>query len=78
MIDIDEVFNRFHFILDEYFCMDSDLISIQSILMYNKKMYLIKDLYMSLYAFHLRQIVSTDLGKVDHGDQGGNAARTRI
>ena len=33
---------------------------------------------MSLYAFHLGQIVSTVLGQVDHGDQGGNAARTGI
>ena len=41
-------------------------------------MYLIKDLYMSLYAFHLEQIISTVLGQVDHGSQGGNAARTRI
>ena len=35
-------------------------------------------LYMSLYAFHLGQIISTVLGQVDHGDQDGNAARTRI
>ena len=33
---------------------------------------------MSLYAFHLGQIVSTILGQVDHGGQDGNAARTRI
>ena len=33
---------------------------------------------MSLYAFHVGQIVSTVLGQVDHGGQGGNAARTRI
>ena len=33
---------------------------------------------MSLYAFHLGQIISTVLGQVDHGDQDGNAARTRI
>ena len=33
---------------------------------------------MSLYAFHLRQIISTVLGQVDHGGQDGNAARTRI
>ena len=33
---------------------------------------------MSLYAFHLGQIILTVLGQVDHGGQGGNAARTRI
>ena len=33
---------------------------------------------MSLYAFHLGQIISTVLGQVDHGSQDGNAARTRI
>ena len=33
---------------------------------------------MSLYAFHLRQIISTVLGQVDHGGHDGNAARTRI
>ena len=33
---------------------------------------------MSLYAFHLGQIVSTVLGQVDHGGQDGNAAPTRI
>ena len=33
---------------------------------------------MSLYAFHLGQIISTVLGQVDHGDQGGNAGRTWI
>ena len=33
---------------------------------------------MSLYAFHLGQIISTVLGQVDHGGQGGNAPRTRI
>ena len=33
---------------------------------------------MSLYAFHLGQIISTILGQVDHGGQDGNAARTRI
>ena len=33
---------------------------------------------MSLYAFHLEQIISTVLGEVDHGGQGGNAARTQI
>ena len=32
---------------------------------------------MSLYAFHLEQIISTDLGQVDHGVQDGNAFRTR-
>ena len=41
-------------------------------------MYLIKDLYMNLYAFHLEQTILTVLGQVDHGGQGGNAARTRI
>jgi hypothetical protein len=33
---------------------------------------------MSLYAFHLGQIISTVLGQVDHGGQHGNAARTPI
>ena len=33
---------------------------------------------MSLYAFHLRHIISTVLEQVDHGGQDGNAARTRI
>ena len=33
---------------------------------------------MSLYAFHLGQIISTVLGQVDHGGQDGNATRTRI
>ena len=33
---------------------------------------------MSLYAFHLGQIISTVLGQVDHGGQDFNAARTRI
>ena len=33
---------------------------------------------MSLYAFRLGLIISTVLGQVDHGGQGGNAARTRI
>ena len=33
---------------------------------------------MSLYAFHLGQIISTGLGQVDHGGQDGKAARTRI
>ena len=33
---------------------------------------------MSLYAFHLGQIISTVLGQVGHDDQDGNAARTRI
>ena len=33
---------------------------------------------MSLYAFHLGQIISTVLGQVEHGGQDGNAARTRI
>ena len=31
---------------------------------------------MSLYAFHLGQIISTVLRQVDHGGQDGNAART--
>ena len=31
-----------------------------------------------MYAFHLRQIISTVLGQVDHGGQDGNAALTRI
>ena len=29
---------------------------------------------MSLYAFHLEQIISTVLGQVDYGGQNGNAA----
>ena len=33
---------------------------------------------MSLYAFHLGQIISTVLGQVDHGGQDGNAVQTRI
>ena len=33
---------------------------------------------MSLYAFHLGQIISTVLRQVDHGGQDGNAARNRI
>ena len=33
---------------------------------------------MSLYAFHIGQIISTVLGQVDHGGQDSNAARTRI
>ena len=33
---------------------------------------------MSLYAFHLGQIISTVLGQVDHGGQDINAARARI
>ena len=33
---------------------------------------------MSLYAFHLRQIISTVLGQVDHGGQDGNTDQTRI
>ena len=33
---------------------------------------------MSLYVFHLGQIISTVLGQVDHGGQDGNAARTQI
>ena len=32
---------------------------------------------MSLYAFHLGQIISTVLGQVDHGGQDGNTARIR-
>jgi hypothetical protein len=31
---------------------------------------------MSLYAFHLGQIISTVLGKVDHDGRHGNAAQT--
>ena len=34
--------------------------------------------YMSLYAFHLGQIISTVLWHVDHDGQHGNAARTPI
>ncbi len=33
---------------------------------------------MSLYAFHLGQIISTVLAQVDHDGQHGNAARTLI
>ena len=33
---------------------------------------------MSLYAFHLGQIISTVLRQVDHDSQHGNAARTPI
>ena len=33
---------------------------------------------MSLYAFHLGQIISTVSGQVDHGGQDGNAAQTQI
>ena len=33
---------------------------------------------MSLYAFHLGQIISTVLEQVDHDGQRGNAARTLI
>ena len=33
---------------------------------------------MSLYAFHLGQIISTVLGQVDHGGQDGNATRTQF
>jgi hypothetical protein len=33
---------------------------------------------MSLYGFHLGQIISTVLGEVDHDGQHGNAARTPI
>ena len=33
---------------------------------------------MSLYAFHLGQIISTVLWQVDHDGQHGNAARTPI
>jgi hypothetical protein len=33
---------------------------------------------MSLYAFHLEQIISTVLGQVDHDGQHSNAARTPI
>ena len=32
---------------------------------------------MSLYAFHLGQIISTVIGQVDHGGEDGNAARIR-
>ena len=40
--------------------------------------YLVEDLYMSLYAFHLGHIISTVLGQVDHVGRHGNAARTPI
>jgi hypothetical protein len=33
---------------------------------------------MSLYTFHLGQIISIVLGQVDHDGQHGNAARTPI
>ena len=32
---------------------------------------------MSLYAFHLGQIISTVFGQVDHGGQDGNAGTKR-
>ena len=41
-------------------------------------LYIVEDLYMSLYAFHLGQIISTVLRQVDHDGQHGNAARTPI
>ena len=40
--------------------------------------YIVQDLYMSLYAFHLGQIISTVLGQVDHDGQHGNASQTPI
>ena len=33
---------------------------------------------MSLYAFHLGQIISTVLGQVDHGGEDANTARAQI
>jgi hypothetical protein len=33
---------------------------------------------MSLYAFHLGQIIPTVLGYIDHGGQHGICAKTRI
>jgi hypothetical protein len=39
---------------------------------------IVEDLSMSLYAFHLGQIISTVFGQVDHDGQHGNAARTPI
>ena len=33
---------------------------------------------MSLYVFHLGQVIPAVLGQVDHCGQDGNAARTRI
>ncbi len=39
-----------------------------------KHFLLVEDLYMSLYAIHLGQIISTVLGQVDHDGQHGNAA----
>ena len=42
------------------------------------RLLLVVYLYMSLYAFHLGQIISTVLGQVDHGGQDGNAARAWI
>jgi hypothetical protein len=33
---------------------------------------------MSLYPFHLGQIISTVLGQVDHDGHHGNAARTQF
>ena len=39
---------------------------------------IVEDLYMSLYAFHLGQIISTVLGQVDYDGRHGNAARTPI
>ena len=34
-------------------------------------LHVVQDLYMSLYAFHLGQIISTVLGQVDHDGQHG-------
>ncbi len=39
---------------------------------------IVENLYMSLYLFHLGQIISTVLGQVDYDGQHGNAARTPI
>jgi hypothetical protein len=44
----------------------------------NHRSKLVMVLYMSLYAFHLGQIISTVLGQVDHDGRHGNAARTPI
>jgi hypothetical protein len=41
-----------------------------------QKIALVYDLYMSLYAFHLGQIIPIVLGQVDHDGQHGNVTRT--
>ena len=38
--------------------------------------HVVQDLSRTLYAFHLPQIISTVLGKVNHGEQDGIFAQT--